>query len=265
MIWLARVYKPADSATGILTQNAAIFAKQIGAYVFQPVLLILPVFVWFRCRRHPKSRPSPDTGLLPDLVLLVLYAVLVPLILLRTAPSAFFRYLAPIIPVGAIVTARILDSAMKVLRPTGAVVLLLMAWWLRMPDYLYEITHDYDGPIEGSVAFLRDYAKPGDIVTTTHEDLPLKWYTDLRVVGIATGEDLSQARNARWLIVRKRMAKGDAKLAHAILTAVNAVRWREIVLDCPDLPFENREELDKHFFRTVHQDEKVLVFQRIMD
>ena len=33
-----------------------------------------------------------------------------------------------------------------------------------LPKYLYEITHDYDGPIEGIVKFLNKNAKDGETV-----------------------------------------------------------------------------------------------------
>ena len=49
------------------------------------------------------------------------------------------------------------------------------------PKYLYEITHDYDGPIEGIVKFLNENAKETDTVKIVYGDHSLIFYTDLKV------------------------------------------------------------------------------------
>ncbi|RJP37059.1 MAG: hypothetical protein C4547_06375 [Phycisphaerales bacterium] len=48
-------------------------------------------------------------------------------------------------------------------------------------EYIYELTHDYDGPIEAVVAYLNEHAQPGDTVVTVYEHFPLKFYTTLPV------------------------------------------------------------------------------------
>lgn len=60
-----------------------------------------------------------------------------------------------------------------------------------LPDFLYELTHDFDGPIEGIVKFLDENGSENDIVAVTYGDMPLKFYTEMRLVGGLTGEDLS--------------------------------------------------------------------------
>ena len=266
MIWLSRVYGTAHAEAAIPNRNASLalmFVRKIGRHIFTPALLILPILSvtheWIRRRERP--RPNPDIA--QSLALLLLFAMLVLIALVLTAPNSFFRYLAPLVPVLIMIEALILDRAMRIHPAVGLVVLALMASHARIPDYLYEITHDYNGPVEATVKLLRSQAHPGDIVTTTHEDLPLKWYTGLRVIGVATGEDLSQASRADWIVFRGHIPEGDWKPSQTIINAVGTVTGRKYVLDCADLEFENREAPDKHFFRTVKSDGGVIVLQRI--
>ena len=50
--------------------------------------------------------------------------------------------------------------------------------------------------MEGIVSYLSENAEEDDVVAITYGDMPLKFYTDLRVVGGLTGEGLSPAKNA---------------------------------------------------------------------
>jgi len=57
--------------------------------------------------------------------------------------------------------------------------------------------------MEGFVGHLRQYAQPTDTVAISYGDMPIKWYTGLRVIGGLTGENLEDAGHARWVIIRK--------------------------------------------------------------
>lgn len=175
----------------------------------------------------------------------------------------FFRNIAPLVPLFAIAAGGILGVLADWNRflPIGIVAVHLIL--SPIPSYLYEITHDYDGPIEGIVTYLRANAAKNDIVAITYGDLPVKWYTGLRVVGGLTGEPLDPVRNARWVIFRK----------HSVSDKALAVKWdmaqyfdpgkfERIVIDYPDLPFENREEPDLHQYRTVRDEDRVVIYRR---
>jgi len=110
-------------------------------------------------------------------------------------PAPFFRYLAPLLPVFVILYGFVIEQTL------APIVIFLFNQPL--PDFFSEITHDYNGPMEGIVAFLRQNAAQGDTVVITNEDLPLKFYTNLRVVGGLTGENLTPYLSAKWVIIRK--------------------------------------------------------------
>ena len=84
----------------------------------------------------------------------------------------------------------------------AAAAVVAFAWQGSLWDFAGELTHDYDGPVEGIVRFLREHAREGDVVAMVHGDLPVKFYTGLRVVGGLTGEDLSDVERARFIALR---------------------------------------------------------------
>jgi len=132
------------------------------------------------------------------------------------------------------------------------------------PDFIYELTHNYDGPIEGIVAFLDKNAKPDDIIAITYGDMPLKFYTDLRIVGGYAGEDLSIAKNAKWVILRKHtICSINTEVRNQLKKIVNLKNYQPIEINYSDIPFENREALEIHHFRTVTSEPNVVILEKI--
>ncbi len=129
--------------------------------------------------------------------------------------------------------------------------------------FMYEITHDYDGPIEGIVEYLNKHAKKSDIVAMSYGDMPVKFYTGLRVVGGFTGEDLTPGADADWVIIRKNVE--IYPMARKFLASrVNWGRYQKIVLDYPDIPFENRESPLYHYYKTqVNYPYRVTIFHKV--
>ena len=132
-----------------------------------------------------------------------------------------------------------------------------------MRDYLYEITHDYDGPIEGIVTYLNEHAKPGDLVAANHEDLPIKWYTGLRTIGSTTGEDFKPALDADWVVMRRPVDSLDMEFSKYLIENLDISKYERINLKSLDIVFENREDPEKHLFRTVvNPRPHVVIFHR---
>ncbi len=183
---------------------------------------------------------------------LLLFFTLTNIVALSIAsPWPYFRYISPIVPVLIVVLGLLAASASRL--HWGAAVAIGAAWVLLNPmaDFLYELTHDYNGPNEGIVKYLNEHAEPDDIVLATYGDMPLKFYTGLRVIGGLTGEDLSEAEGADWVIFRHHK---PSPLMHSVFDFVDKdlpkEKYELITLDYPDIPFENREEPEKHLFRT---------------
>jgi hypothetical protein len=141
---------------------------------------------------------------------------------------------------------------------------IVIALWLLtglLPLYLLELTHEYKGPVGGIVAFLNEHANPGDMVAISYEDLPIKFYTKLRVIGGYAGDDLALVKQAKWIIPRK---SGNSKLRDYLLQEVAQRNFKKIELDgYPDIGFENRESPYEHEFETATGKAPVFVYERV--
>lgn len=219
-----------------------------------------------RLRARRAGGPAPPTvlGAGPGR-LLALFVAANLLLLSVSSPAAFFRYLAPLIaPVLALVGLA-LGGLTPIWRRGGGIVLAIALVGQPLRDLAHELTHDYDGPIEGIVEFLRERADPGDVVAITYGDLPLKFYLPrLRVVGGLTGEDLAPALAARWVILRRNtITEADRVVRTFLENHLPLETFRRHELPYADLAFENRESPAEHRFRTVHRRVGVVVLERV--
>jgi len=265
--WIAFSGIPYDS-TGVplsyrITQSAEYFTLATAKYIFPPALLLLPLVIRITnlIRRKPRTFDAENQQ---RLALMILFIIITIGSQAAFSRSPFFRYLTPLIPVCCMIMALILESGMRVHIGIGIAIIAVLVSTGHMKDYLYEVTHDYDGPIEGIVKYLNSHGRPNDIVAITYGDLPLKFYTKMRVVGGLTGEDLSPAKKADWVIVRKYIV--TYRLAGVVQYLENNVpryKYEEIVIDYPDTAFENRESPEEHRFRTDMLENRVVIFRRI--
>jgi 4-amino-4-deoxy-L-arabinose transferase-like glycosyltransferase len=176
----------------------------------------------------------------------------------------FFRYLAPLVPAVALVAGGVIGALAGWSRLLAAGLVVCNLALGPIAQYLYEIRHDYDGPIKGIVTYLNAHAARGDVVAVSYGDLPIKWYTGLRVVGGLTGEPLDPAKDARWVIFRKYTISNKDRAVKTYLTQhLDRSRYEKITLDFPDLAFENREDPDLHRYRTVTDESRVVIYRRI--
>jgi 4-amino-4-deoxy-L-arabinose transferase-like glycosyltransferase len=181
-----------------------------------------------------------------------------------TTPYPYFRYVAPSIPLLILLAAVIINAAAEAHLLLAAAAVVLLVATSQLKDFVYEITHDYNGPEEGIARYLNERGSPDDVVAITYGDMSLKFYTKMRVVGGLTGEDLEPAKNARWVVLRRHIiCEKDGKVAKYLLDNMQWDKYRKIVLNYPDLPFENRESPGDHYFWTQTNAEPVVIFQKI--
>ncbi len=270
IIWYSAL---SDIVTGPsdITNRAVAFAKdylwKIGKYAFPPLLLLAPMALWAIGRSKWRKPQFMTAVLWQRLILLLLFFTATLTAVCLTSPYPFFRYIAPLVPVSSIVISLILDRVAAAHRIAGTIAAIIMlaslglAW--SVPDYFYEVTHDYNGPIEGIVKYIEKHAYKDDVVAMTYGDLPVKFYTGLRVIGGLTGEDLTPARNADWIVIRKHIiCEKDMEVHNFLVSQVPFEKYDAITIDSPDLPFENREEPDLHLFRTAEDDRVVILHRR---
>ncbi|MCK5557874.1 MAG: glycosyltransferase family 39 protein [Candidatus Hydrogenedentes bacterium] len=269
IIWLAGIRYGDRYGTGLfdaarVAGSGKKYFLHVVTHVFSPLLLLVPACVGAANWIRTKSLFPKDAVVWNKLFLLILFIALNVIALSLTSPAPFFRYLAPLIPVLYVITGFIINSAMNVHVALGPVLMAVLVFMSPLSDYLYEITHDYDGPIEGISKYLNDNGNRDDTVAITYGDLPLKFYTSMRVVGGLTGEDLAPAKKAEWIILRNHViCRKDYNVLQYLLKNVPWHMYQRITIDYPDIPFENRESPDEHRFRTTIDASKVAVFRRV--
>jgi len=126
--------------------------------------------------------------------------------------------------------------------------------------YAQELSHSYMGPNEGLVAYLGAKAQPAQTVAVNYEDLPLMFYSDLRVVGGLGLHDLHAQSRPDWLIDRKHGPYRDL-----LADIVAEGRYERIELPYPDIRWENRPEPGVHHYLTVKDAEPVVLYRRLED
>jgi len=130
-------------------------------------------------------------------------------------------------------------------------------------DYLYEITHDFDGPIEGIVKYLNAHGEDDDVVLVSYGDLPIKYYTGMRVLGGMTMEPLQEAKDADWVIMRKHpLSRQDLRIRQYAMENLERERYEAVELPYPDTMFQNREDPSLHRYRTAQDAENVVILRR---
>jgi len=124
--------------------------------------------------------------------------------------------------------------------------------------YAQELTHPYTGPNEGIVGYLSLASLPGQTVAVNYEELPLMFYTGLRVVGGLGLHGLSPESRPDWVIDRRNGPYRD------LLAAIVANgSYERIEIPYPDIRWENRPGPGTHHFLTVQDAPSVVVYKRV--
>jgi 4-amino-4-deoxy-L-arabinose transferase-like glycosyltransferase len=265
LIWLAGMqYQTKTMNLSALVDCIGTFSTDIFHFVFPRWLagILLIVFIVILVR----TRQLPVRGRLfwSNLSLPVFFIVSNIVSLSVMAHVPYFRYIAPSIPLLIILIATIVYAAGRAHLLLAVLTVVLLFTTSRIGDYLYEITHDYDGPCEGIVRYLNEHGNPDDVVAITYGDMVLKFYTNMRIIGGLTGEPIEQAKDARWVVIRKYVhLEFDGKVRNYLLSNIDWSRYRAKIINYPDIPWENRESPNAHLFRTNTREDKVIIYERI--
>jgi len=131
-------------------------------------------------------------------------------------------------------------------------------------DYCYELTHDYDGPIEGITSYLARHARQDEVVKITYGDLPLQFYLGDKLK-IVSKTNLENELIPDWWIFRKQRKwwKGGEKyMLIGKYRPLLQAEYDKIEIDYPDIYWENLPEPAYHKYRTVKGADKVVLYRR---
>jgi len=277
--------------------NLLNYYSSINQFSFPWLAVLLFSLIAFLLRKRKNLlEAEPARPMLFLFVFIVSYVIFISF-----APWYFFRYIVNLLPVFAILSAcmcRALWSWNRVFGALFMATLLLTGIFHRsstypfnnplyeqildaegsktrtvlfpLGEYLYEITHDFDGPIEGIVKFLGKKAKPDDRVFISYGDLPLKFYTALDIKGGQTGEDLSSWPPPDWIIIRSffrfsdrpAMKKDADQMRDYLNTRIPKPEYRLMEIPYVDIYWENIPEPLFHRFRTPKKGKRVQIWER---
>ncbi len=253
-----KLQTPSNNNTSLLFVGKYIFS--IGKYIFHPVLIIIPFIVWLVERKKRKIFLSKNHNKIKPFILLILFIVFTIGTFSIFSSVIALRYIGPLIPVFCIFIAEIIVYSMSLHASLGIAIIAFLLISSPFLNFLHEITHDFDGPIEGIVKYLNKNADPDDLVLITYGDLPLKFYTELKVIGGRSDEDVTPAKMADWIILRKYW---PAWRVDDLIQYLPRRNYERIVINYPDTQWENRESLAWHNFRTVDNEDRVIIYRKI--
>ena len=242
------------------------YLSDLTQYIFPPLLLLIPLLLVAANRARKAKLFSDDRNMWQGLALLLLFVAINILTLTITSPLPFFRYMTPVIPLLYIILALIAISAIRVHVTMAFFIIGVVVYQNQLQDYLYELTHDFNGPMEGIVHHLNKYGNESQTVAITFGDMPVKFYTNMRVIGGLTGENLAPAREADWVIIRRHIiSPTDENVRRYLIKNVPWENYEPIALNSPDTRFQNRESPDGHRFRTETGGYPIVLFKKIKD
>ncbi|MBI2217422.1 MAG: glycosyltransferase family 39 protein [Candidatus Rokubacteria bacterium] len=291
--WVVAFGAPSSAPTWATVQAALdvflIYLRRID-FVALPVTLLLAFTVWLI--REGREAVWGSADFRRCIFLLVFVAAYVAT--LAPLPTVFLRYVVHLLPALALVQAYVLVTV-GVRRPivaTVAAIVLLTSdvahGWLsgvahrlepaqpavRWPLawYVYEITHDFEGPIEAIVGHLRAHARPGDRVYISYGDGPIRFYTGLEVRGGQACQSPVVFPPPEWVIIRSffRSTNTAPGYAEDVQRHIRYVReeipWRlyqRIELPVVDTVWENIPEPQWHHFWAPASGSRVVLHRRV--
>nr|MBC7244114.1 hypothetical protein [Chloroflexota bacterium] len=126
--------------------------------------------------------------------------------------------------------------------------------------YAQQLTHTYEGPIEGLVHYLSVHALPGETAVVNDEELPLMFYTDLRVLGGLGHHALFAEMQPDWVIDRKY-----GHYRELLAEIISSGSYERIEIPYPDIRWESRPQPGAHHYLTARGEDNVVLYRRRRD
>lgn len=248
-----RTFDPEKTGTDLVS-----FGRMLALELIPWMLWPIPILL-SRFRRQyaiPESSPSrTQASALLGILIAAHLLLLAPII-----PMAFFRYIAPIIPLTALLAGRWIADASRIHKALagwmGAV--LVLSW--PCADFIKEQLHPVQAPGMAILEYLKVHSQPDQIIIASYGDLPLKYYLPNRIMGGLTGEDVSHIEPPEWIVTRNYRHKPiDLKLDEWIRTG----QYERIEIPIPDTPIEHREEPGIRLYATAWNEKPVVIYRRL--
>jgi hypothetical protein len=276
--------------------GSSYYAGQINAHVLPLPVLLTVGFLWVRgSAQNDGERVAHRRAAL--LFALVAIGGISGAML---SPFRFFRYMVPVLPIvlalgaiglaalgargrvwqvvaACIVVALVTSTAPFVwshtvmaaaARASGLVAVRGRVHEYRVPiaQLVGELRDPPRGPIAATVEYLRNHARPNDVVVTSYGELPLKFHTPLTVYGGETAQLPPADVAVEWVWPRHLGSYREVRAAEAwIDNALASGAYLPIDLPAVDRRWENREDPEEHIFSNPGPDGPRVVLYRAVE
>jgi len=160
----------------------------------------------------------------------------------------------------------------------------MLLWKKNYFDFFHELTHHYEGPVEGIVRFLNKYGKQGQMVLTNYESASILFYTNLNMAYVISNKPefynsipskrynpaldkklpdyVYTLKKVDWIIPRSNYKNRLFNLPEVLETMKSkGFKIKRYEIDSPDLPWNNRSDIRYHKFRSVKDYPKVVIYK----
>ena len=131
-------------------------------------------------------------------------------------------------------------------------------------DYLYEISHDYKGPLDEIVTFFKTHGSPGDSCYIDNEGESLAYYTGMKIIH---RDDISALDTPDWIVLRGdyRHAveeNSSSQIAQNLREVLSKHPYSKIELNAPSIRVNNTYDIQIHLFRSPSSADKIVIYKR---
>ncbi|MCF7907839.1 MAG: glycosyltransferase family 39 protein [Candidatus Omnitrophica bacterium] len=244
------------------------YFRSLNKYIFPVGFLFfsLTFFSFFRKKVFPiLGKPLDKQNLW-----LLICVFISTICFLLLADERQLRYLVHLLPIFSIILGVLIVGWLKINKIAAVLLFVIICFTnifnrgsfshnklsIHPVNIVYELTHDYDGPVEGIVKFLNRQAKPTDTVKLIYGDYATIFYTDLRV----DNSCFKCKTFPEWIVIRDGWFPLK-NLDKDYLREINE-RYQKIILDYPDIMWENRPDPGYHKFKTVSDWPPVVIYKK---
>jgi len=131
-------------------------------------------------------------------------------------------------------------------------------------NYLYEISHDYKGPLDKILTFFKTHGRPGDLCYIDNEAESLAYYTGMKIID---RDDISALDTPDWIVLRGDYRRAveensSSQIAQNIRKVLSKHPYSKIELKAPSLRINNAYDIQIHLFRSPSSADKVVIYKR---
>ena len=131
-------------------------------------------------------------------------------------------------------------------------------------DYLYEISHEYKGPLDTIVTFFKTHGSPGDSCYIDNEGESLAYYTGMKIIH---RDDISALDTPDWIVLRGdyRHAveeNSSSQIAQNLREVLSKHPYSKIELNAPSIRVNNTYDIQIHLFRSPSSADKIVIYKR---